>query len=149
MKEFDENEIHHELYLHLLWSTIDQKPLISHAVERFLYDYLCDMALTQKCHLIGGCIFDDHIQIVLKFSPDTVLSDLIKNLKVASMLWLRTNFRELREFEWQKSEFAFTVDIDEVGELLGKIKNSKTFEQEVYSLLAQNKMEYDRLEVLT
>lgn len=148
MTEFDENEIHHELYLHILWSTIGQKSLIPHSAERFLYNYMCDLALTEKCHLIGGCIFGDHIQIVIKFSSQTILSDLVKNFKVGSLLWLRTNFHELKEFDWQRSDFSFTVGIEEVGAVLEKIKNSKRFVQEVYSLLDQNKIEYNPLEVL-
>src|SRR6478735_4614400 len=107
MKEFDENEIHHEMYAHLLWSTTSQKPLITPAIVSHLYDYLGDLTLDEGCHLIGGSIFCDHIQLVIKFSPDTIFSDLITNLKVASSLWVRTNFPEIEGFEWQKSDFGF------------------------------------------
>ena len=148
MKESTEDEIYHEMYVHLLWSTISQKPLITPFVVPHLYDYLCNLTLNEGCHLIGGSIFHDHIQLVIKFTPDTVFSDLITNLKVASTLWMRTNFPEIERFEWQKSDFGFSVGVDEVGALIERIKKAKLFKEEVFSLLDQNEMKYDSVEVL-
>lgn len=148
MKERDDDEIYHELYVHLLWSTKNQKNLITPAVIPHLYNYLCNLTLNEDCHLIGGGVFCDHIQMVIKFTPDTSFSDLITNLKVASLLWMRTNFPEIERFEWQESDFGFTVGVDEVGALIERIKKAKLFKEEVLSLLDQNEMKYDPVEVL-
>lgn len=148
MKEFDEDEIVHEMYVHLLWSTKGQKPLIKPSIVPHLYDYLSTLTLNEGCHLIGGGIFCDHIQLVIKFNPDTLVSDLIINLKVASSLWMRTHFPEIEEFEWQESDFGFTVGVDEVGDTIEQIKKAKLFKEVVFSLLDQNKMKYDFVEVL-
>lgn len=147
MKEFDD-VITHELYIHLMWSTTSQKALITPSVIPHLYDYVSNLTLNEKCHLIGGSIFCDHIQLVIKFSPDTMLSDLITNLKVGSSLWIRTNFPEIEKFEWQKSDFGFSVHTDKVGSLIEKIKKAKSFKEEVFYLLDQNEMKYDSAEVL-
>jgi hypothetical protein len=101
------------------------------SVVPYLYDYLCNLTLNEGCHLIGGSVFCDHIQLVIKFTPDTIFSDLITNLK-----------------EWQESDFGFTVGVDEVGALIERIKKAKLFKEEVFSLLDQNKMKYDSVEVL-
>lgn len=148
MKEFDENEIHHELYIHLLWSTKCQQSSITPNVIPHLYQYLCNLTFNEGCHLIGGSVFPDHIQLVIRFSPDTILSDLITNLKVASSLWIRTNFSEMERFEWQGSDFGFTVGVDEVGALIERIKEAKLFKEEVFPLLDESEMEYDPVEVL-
>lgn len=148
MKKYDEDEIYNEMYVHLLWSTAGQKPLITPSVLPHLYDYLCNSTLNEGCHLIGGSVFSDHIQLVIKFTLDTIFSDLITNLKVGSSLWIRTNFPEIERFEWQKSDFGFTVGADEVGALIDRIKKAKLFKEEVFFLLDQNKMKYDSIEVL-
>jgi putative transposase len=148
MNEFDEDEIYHEMYVHLLWSTNSQKPLLNPSIIPHIYEYLCDLTLSEGCHLIGGNIFSDHIQLVIKFTPNTILSDLITNLKIASSLWMRTNFPEVDRFEWQKSDFGFTVSTEEVGTLIERIKKSKSFREEVFALLDQNEMTYDSVEVL-
>lgn len=148
MKEPGEDEIIHEMYVHLLWSTASQKPLITSCIIPHLYDYFCDLILNEGCHLIGGSVFCDHIQLVIKFTPNTIFSNLITNLKVASLLWIRTNFSEIERFEWQKSDFGFTVGVEEVGALIERIKKAKLFKEEVFPLLDQNEMKYDPIEVL-
>jgi REP element-mobilizing transposase RayT len=99
MKECDENEIYHEMYLHLLWSTLKQQSLILPSVGRYLYAYMCDLALTHECTIIDGQVCEDHIQLILKISHHSQLDDLIITLKVASSLWMRTNFPTMRDFE--------------------------------------------------
>jgi putative transposase len=148
MKEFYEDEIHHELYLHVLWSTLRQKPIISSYIGQHLYAYICDLALTYECYVIGGRVCEDHLQLVLKFNPNLAIEILLTSLKVATSLWIRTNYPEMKDFEWQKSDFAFTVGFEEVGSVLEKIKNTKSFLKDVYLLLNQTHMEYDKLEVL-
>lgn len=146
MKEFDENEIYHEMYIHLLWSTLDQKNILPSPFPQ-LYNYLSDLTLNEGCNLVGGSVHSDHIQLVIKFTPYTVVSNLITNLKVGSLLWMRTNFLRIKNFEWQKSDFGFTVGTAEVCDLIDKIKNAKSFKEEVIILLDQNEMEYDLIEV--
>ena len=149
MDEFDENAIHCEMYLHLLWSTKNQQPVIPTSVTQNLYLYIYDLALSQECHLVGGQVFSDHIQLVIKFSPDIAMSDMITTLKVATLLWIRTNIPEMSNFEWQKSDFAFSVSFEEVGALIAKIKNSKSFLEEIHSVLDENiSIESDLSEVL-
>ncbi len=146
MKEFDENEICQGMYLHLLWSTLDQKNILPSPFP-LLYNYLYELTLNEECHLIGGSVHSDHIQLVIKFTPYTVVSNLITNLKVGSLLWMRTIFLKIKNFEWQKSDISFTVGTDEVCDLIERIKNAKTFEEEVIILLDQNEIEYDLIEV--
>lgn len=148
MKEFDEDEIYHEMYVHLLWSTAKQQPSIPSSLFPSLYSYMCDSALTHECYVIAGQVFTDHIQLIVKFSPHTPLTDLIKTLKLSSLLWLRTNFPTMKNFEWQGSDFAFSVSSEEVGSLIEKIQNAKAFSEEVLLLLDQNEMQHDLLEVL-
>lgn len=142
---FDENEIHHELYLHLVWSTKDQQPVLS-PFAQYLYRHLCDLALTCGCNVIDGQVFSDHIQLVVKFSPDISLDNLIKTLKVGSNMLIRTNVPEMKNFEWQGSDFSFTVCSEEVCSLIDK--NAKPFTEEICALLSRNNIKYDLQEVL-
>lgn len=136
------------MYLHVLWSTLNQQTLITDPFIPHLHNYLCHLTLKEGCNLIYGRVFCDHIQLVIKFTPFTILADLITNLKVASLLWMRTNFPGVENFEWQKSDFGFSVGVDEVGVLIESLQKSKPFTEEVFALLDQNEMEYDPVEVL-
>src|ERR1700722_19175211 len=145
---FDENEIHHEMYLHFLSSTKNQQPVIIPSIAQYLYSYMCDLALTCDSHVIGGKVFSDHFQLVLKFSPDFSLDDLMKTIKVGTALWIRTNCSEIKDFEWQKSDFAFSVGFDEVIDILDKFKKPKPFIDELYPILDANGLKYDPKGVL-
>lgn len=138
----------HELYLHVLWSTKDQQPILLSSYTSRLYQYICDVALSLECHVIGGYIFNDHIQLIIKFTPEISCTDLTTDLKVASTLWIRTNYAELKDFEWQKSYVALTESYERVGETINGIKNSKPYREVISCLLDENDLEYDLQEVL-
>lgn len=136
--DFDEDLIYHEMYLHLLWSTKNQQPVLS-PIAPHLYTYLCDLALSKDCHLVSGKVFDDHVQLIIKFSPDVALNDLLITFKTATSLWIRSNFPELKDFEWQLSDFSFTVDYENpfiidtepqpFSELIEVVLNNNGFEK--------------------
>lgn len=138
--KFDENEIYGEMYLHLLWSTKDQQPVLS-PIAQYLYNYLCEQALSCECNVISGRVFSDHIQLVIKFSPDIILSDLMTTLKVSTALLIRTNFPEMKSFEWQKSDFSFTVGSEEVCSIIDTKSDTRPFVEEISILLNNNGLE--------
>lgn len=144
----DENEIHHELYIHLLCSTKNQQPVITPSLACFLYRYICEQALSCDCHVIGGQVFSDHFQLVVKFTPEVSVLDLMMTLKTATSLWMRTNYSELKQFEWQKSDFAFSISYEEVGTVIDKINRAKSFIDEIYPLLEAMVFTEDLQEVL-
>ncbi len=142
---FDEDEVFGEMYVHIAWSTRDQKPLLS-PFAQYLYQYICDLALTCECHVVDGRVFSDHVQLVVKFSPDISFANLITNFKVATSMLIRTQVAGMKDFEWQKSDFGFTVSSEEACSTIDH--NAKTFSIAVCELLNQNDIQYDLKDVL-
>ena len=147
-KDFDEDEVHNALYLHLLWSTQGQQKLILPSLTESYYAYLCDVAVNYGCHIIAAQLCRDHIQMIVKYNPNCTLADLIKTLKSASLVWIRKLVPAMKDVEWQKSDFVFSVGREEIGILMDKFPHAKFFAEEIYSLLDLNQMEYDSLEFL-
>lgn len=143
-EKFDENEIYHEMYIHLLWSTKNQQPVLS-PIAPYVYTYLCDLALSNNCHLVSGKVFSDHVQLIIKFNPDITLSDLLITFKTATSLWISSTFPELKDFEWQISDFSFTVDHENPFVIDTKIK---PFSELIEVVLAENGLDYDLRDVL-
>lgn len=142
---FDDNAIHSEMYIHLGWSTKNQQPVLS-SIAPYLYHYMCELASSHCCNVVNGQVYSDHVQLVVKFSPDTILSDLMTTLKVASSLLIRTNFPEMKEFEWQKSDFMFSLSAEDVFSIINN--NAKPFPEEVCIILNNNGLKFDLQEVL-
>ena len=77
------------------------------------------------------------------------MSDLVKDIKVASNLWMKQNdlFPEFEE--WQEGYGAFTYCIRDKEMIINYIKNQKKhhnaedFESEYRRLLLENEIEFD------
>lgn len=150
----NDDEIHHEMYLHVLWSTKNQQPLISPSWASHLCHFIEGLCDEKKWSVIASCAPIDHIQLLIKFTPDFILSDFLIELKTNTLIWIRTNFRECRDFEWQGSDFAFTISFETVGTLIDKMNNQKdpakaiAFSDLIPIILDENQLEYSMSEVL-
>lgn len=102
-----------------------------------------------KCKLYRINGMPDHIHIFTDLHPTVCLSDLVKDIKVASNLWMKKSglFPEFEE--WQESYSAFTYSVREKDMIINYIKNQKehhkteSFEQEIKRLLKENEIEFD------
>lgn len=89
----------------------------------------------------------DHLHILCDLHPSVSLSSLIKDIKVATNLWMKDSglFSEFKG--WQEGYGAFTNSIKEKETIINYIKNQKehhrteTFENEFKRLLSENDIE--------
>lgn len=86
MFEFDEQKVYSEIYLHLIWSTKHQEPLFDLSGSQYVYEYIRELTLECDSEVVGGGVFQDHLELIIKFSPNTVLSDLLTTIKTATTL---------------------------------------------------------------
>ena len=91
----------------------------------------------------------DHIHIFSDLHPSVCLSDFIKNIKVASNLWMKDSGKFPLFKGWQESYGAFTYSIREKDMIIEYIKNQKehhqkeSFFDEYKRLLIENGIEFD------
>ena len=77
------------------------------------------------------------------------LADYVKDIKVASSLWMKTNDNFSKFKAWQEGYGAFTYSIREKDMIINYIKNQKehhkreTFYNEFKSLLIENGIEFN------
>ena len=135
--KYNESEIYHGMFAHIIWSTMAQQPSLS-SVTQHLHDYICDLALLQSCHVISGRILSDHVQLVVKFSPNTILERLITTLKVETSLCMRSNYTELRNFEWQKSDLCFTIGGSKVKKVINSFNSAGNYSEEIRKIFKHN-----------
>ena len=92
---------------------------------------------------------EDHIHILCSLHPTIALSDLIKDIKVASSIWIKEN-KIFPKFDGlQKSYGGFTYSFNKKDVLINYIKNQEEhrksikFEEEFISLLNEHGIVYD------
>jgi REP element-mobilizing transposase RayT len=103
----------------------------------------------KKCKLYRINGVEDHIHIFSDLHPTVCLSDYIKDIKVASSLWMKAKGNFPKFEAWQEGYGAFTYSIRERDMIINYIKNQKehhkkeTFYNEFKSLLIESGIEFN------
>jgi len=125
-----------------------EKTLVPENLQE-LYKYIWGVLKNKKCHLyrIGGV--SDHIHIVTHIHPMVSLSNLVKDIKVASSGYIKNNKIFPGFSEWQDGYGGFTYSFNDKDRLIEYVKNQeehhriKTFKEELIELLNEHGVEFD------
>ena len=83
----------------------------------------------------------DHIHIFIGYKPSVSIPDLVKDIKVASSLWINERKLTKQKFNWQEGYGAFSYRLRDIDEKCKYIQNQeshhqkKTFKEEYIGLL--------------
>jgi len=119
----------------------------SHCTE--LYKYISGIVKNKNCKLFCINGVEDHIHIFSDLHPTICLADYVKDIKVASSLWMKSNSHFPKFKSWQEGYGAFTYSIREKDRIINYIENQKehhrkeTFYDESKSLFTKNGVEFD------
>ena len=97
--------------------------------------------------MVGG--YTDHVHILCKLSKKIALMNLLEELKSHSSKWIKSKGVAYENFYWQDGYSAFSVDAEEVNNLIWYIKNQhehhskKTFQDEYRAFLEKQQIDYD------
>ena len=114
-----------------------------------LFRHITGILQKQKCHVYRINGVEDHIHIVTHLHPTVALSNLVKDIKLATTEFIKREklFRQLNG--WQDGYGAFTYSIKEKNRLIEYVKNQqehhriKTFRAELTELLVEHGVEFD------
>jgi putative transposase len=101
-----------------------------------------------KLLAINGML--DHIHILIGIRPSQSISDLMKDVKQGSSLWINENKLINGHFEWQEGYGAFSYSKSQVNKVIEYIQNQethhkkRTFREEYIEFLDKFEIEYDK-----
>lgn len=137
-----------QIFYHIVFGTKQRSPVINEKNESELYRYIWGILKNKKCKLYRINGMPDHIHIFCDLHPSVSLSNLIKDIKVATNLWMKESGL-FPEFDgWQEGYGAFTSSVKEKETTINYIKNQKehhkheSFEDEFKKLLAEQTIEF-------
>jgi putative transposase len=136
------------LNYHIVFSTKDRIPQIAASWETRLHEYLGGTikGLGGVSLQVSG--IEDHVHLLFGLKPTHCLSDLMRELKRTSSIWVHTEIGEKR-FAWQEGYAAFTVSPSTCPSVRADIQNQRehhrraTFREELVDLLQRSGIEYD------
>lgn len=138
----------HALY-QLVYSTKNRDKTLIKKDRDLLFKYIWGLLSNKKCHLyrIGG--IEDHIHIIVDVHPTTSISDLIKDIKLASTDFIKINHLFPQFNGWQTGYAYFTYSNDAKLNLIEYVKNQEThhhkksFKVELIDLLHEHGVEFE------
>lgn len=114
-----------------------------------MYKYIWGVIKNKKCTLYRINGMPDHLHIFSDLHPTVCLSDFVKDIKIASNLWMKESGK-FPDFEaWQSGYGAFTYSIREKEMIMNYIRNQKShhktenFKEEFRRLLEENDVDFD------
>ncbi|MEI7485650.1 MAG: IS200/IS605 family transposase, partial [Ignavibacteriota bacterium] len=134
---------------HIIFGTKDRIQSIPDEVSSELYKYIWGVIKNHNCHLYRVNGAEEHIHILSDLHPSVSLEKYIKDVKVSSSIWLKSNpgFPLFRG--WAEGYAAITISTKEKNIVIEYIKNQKehhkkiSFFEEYKKFLVDNGIEYN------
>jgi REP element-mobilizing transposase RayT len=138
-----------QILYHLVFSTKDRRPVLSDSRREELYMYMTGVIKNSHCRLVWINGARDHVHILLSLRPTVALADLVKDIKVASSVWIKDDHIFPNFDAWQDGYGAFTYSLRDEPELIAYLKaqeehHRKTIVLEEYrKLLLDNGIKFE------
>jgi putative transposase len=137
------------ILLHVVFSTKERVPVLTPDIRPRVHEYLGGAIRGNGGvpYEIGGTA--DHVHLLFRWIPNEEVSDLLREIKSGTSKWIKSEFRSLRNFGWQKGYGAFSVSHSEKQRVVDYIQNQekhhrkRSFKEEFVGLLKLNEIEYD------
>jgi putative transposase len=138
-----------QIYYHIVFATKNRVPALQADRRDELYKYFWGILQNKQCRLyrIGGV--EDHVHFLIALHPAVCLAGLVKDLKVASSVWIKENALFPLFDGWQNGYGAFTHSSRDKDRLVEYIRHQEehhrahSFRDELASLLREAGIEYD------
>jgi putative transposase len=138
------------VYVHLVFSTKDRQTFLDPAALRDeMHAYLGGVSakLDSPALLVGGT--NDHVHALCRLGRTVSQSDLVKEIKRASSIWIKERDASLRDFAWQSGFGIFSVsasNVEAVRTYIAKQEEHhrfRSFQDEYREFLRKHGMEWD------
>lgn len=114
-----------------------------------LYKYINGILQNKNCHVYRINGVEDHLHILTHVHPSVAVSSLVKDIKLASTVYIKEKMLFPLFNGWQDGFGAFTYSIKDKENLIEYVKNQKehhriiSYRDEYRALLKENNIEFD------
>lgn len=137
-----------QIYIHVIFAVHGRRSLLSESWEENLYKYINGIVTNkgQKPLAINGAF--DHIHFLIGMRPTCCLSDLVREIKKATNIWVNDNELTKVPFSWQEGYGAFSYSHADLDKVITYIDNQKenhkkiSFKNEYLQLLEESEIEF-------
>lgn len=138
-----------QILYQIVFSTKRREQVLEKENRPMLFKYIYGVLNKNNCHLYRVNGVEDHLHIVTHIHPAVSLAGLVKDIKVASSVFIKTNNLFKNFSSWQEGYGAFTYTIKAKDRLIEYVKNQEehhkniSFLDEYKELLKEHEIEFD------
>ena len=138
-----------QLYIQFVFAVKWRESLIQASWKDELYKYITGIVQNNKSKMLAINGMPDHIHIFVGYKPSVPIPDLIKDIKVASSLWINERKLANGKFNWQEGYGAFSYRLRDIDEICKYIQShelhhhKRTFREEYTELFKDFAIEYE------
>jgi len=138
-----------QILYHLTFHTRNSEKVLHNSGNEELFKYIWGVIKNKKCRLYRINGVEDHIHIVCDLHPTIALTDLVKDIKVSSSIWIKQRGIYPLFSNWAESYGAFTLSIREKDTIIKYVMNQQehhkreNFREEFIRLLKENGVDFD------
>lgn len=138
-----------QIHIQTVFAVQNRQSLIKKDWEDELYKYLTGIIQNHNHKVLQINGMPDHIHILFGMRPTQSISDLLKQVKHDSSVWINDKSFADKKFSWQSGYGAFSYSKRDVPNVIKYIKNqddhhkSISFTDEYLKLLKEFEIDYD------
>ena len=138
-----------QILYQIIFSTKNRAPTLTKKDRSILFKYISGLLRNKNCILYQINGVEDHIHIFTHLHPAVNLSSLVKDIKMASTHFIKTNLLFENFDGWQDGYGAFTYNFHEKDKIMNYVMRQEehhkkiSFKEEFIELLHQNGVEFD------
>lgn len=138
-----------QLYIQFVFAVKHRESLIEKEWKNELYKYITGIVQNNKSKMLAINGVEDHIHIFVGYKPTIAIPDFVKDIKLASGLWINKKKLTPGKFNWQEGYGAFSYRLRDTDEICKYIHNQeihhhkKTFREEYIALLKDFALEFE------
>ncbi len=137
-----------QVYIHVIFAVKNRDSLIHSSWEEELYKYISGIVKNKGQKLLAINGMPDHIHLFIGMKPSCCLSDLVREIKKSSNVFIKEKKFSKFQFNWQEGYGAFSYSHSQIDSVVKYILNQKqqhekkTFHEEYLEFLKKFEIEY-------
>ena len=138
-----------QLYIQIVFAVKGRENLIAKKYKEELHKYITGIVQKRNNKLLAIHVMPDHAHIFIGLHPTQSISDLARDIKSASSMFINEKGWVRGQFNWQVGFGAFSYSRSQIDSVVKYIDNQeehhkrRTFKEEYIEFLKKFEIEYD------
>jgi putative transposase len=114
-----------QIYIQIVFAVEGRQNLIKAAHKEEIQKYMTGVLTHRNQKVLAINCMPDHTHILIGMTPDTTLSDLVRDIKTATSNLMNDKKWILGRFHWQEGFGAFSYSRSQVNQVIQYIQNQE------------------------